>query len=158
MLSDRCLSVCPVLSVTLVYCGQTVGWIKTKLGMQVVFGPGHTVLDGEPAPHPQGGRAPIFYPYLLWANGWMDQHGTWHRDVPWSRLHCARLGPSSSPPKGNGAPLPIFGPFLLWPNGWMNQDANRYGGRPQPRRVYVRWGPSPPSLKTGRSPIPNFKG
>jgi len=28
-----CLSVC--LSVTLVYCGQTVGWIKMKLGMQV---------------------------------------------------------------------------------------------------------------------------
>ena len=26
-----CLS---VLSVTLVYCGQTVGWIKMKLGMQ----------------------------------------------------------------------------------------------------------------------------
>jgi len=27
--------VCPVLSVTLVYCGQTVGWIKIKLGVQV---------------------------------------------------------------------------------------------------------------------------
>jgi len=35
MLPDRCpvLSVC--LSVTLVYCGQTVGWIKVKLGMEV---------------------------------------------------------------------------------------------------------------------------
>jgi len=32
MLSD-CCPVC--LSVTLVYCGQTVGWIKMKLGMQV---------------------------------------------------------------------------------------------------------------------------
>jgi len=35
MLSDRCLSVCLVLSVMLVYCGQTVRWIKMKLGMQV---------------------------------------------------------------------------------------------------------------------------
>ena len=35
MLSNRRLSVCPVLSVTLVDCGQTVGWIKTGLGMQV---------------------------------------------------------------------------------------------------------------------------
>jgi len=43
MLSDRCLSVLSVclsvclsvLSVTLVYCGQTVGWIKMKLGMRV---------------------------------------------------------------------------------------------------------------------------
>jgi len=79
MPSDRCLSVslsvlsCPVcLSVTLVYCGQTVGWIKVKLGMQVGLGPGHVVLDGDPAPLPQKGTAPIFGQYLLWPNGWMD--------------------------------------------------------------------------------------
>ena len=35
MLSVSCLSVCPVLSVTFVHCGQTVGRIKMKLGMQV---------------------------------------------------------------------------------------------------------------------------
>jgi len=44
------LSVC--LSVTLVYCGQTVGWIKMKLGVQVGLGPGHIVLGGDPAPLP----------------------------------------------------------------------------------------------------------
>jgi len=39
MLSVRCLSVCPaVLSVSLVHCGQTVGWIKMKLGTQVGLG------------------------------------------------------------------------------------------------------------------------
>jgi len=37
------LYVCPVLSVTLVYCGQTFGRIKLKLGKQVGLGPGHTV-------------------------------------------------------------------------------------------------------------------
>ena len=47
-----CLYVCPVLSVTLVYCGQTVGWIKMKLGMQVGLGPGHILLDGDSAPLP----------------------------------------------------------------------------------------------------------
>jgi len=58
MLSDRCLSVCPVpfvlsvLSVTLMYCGQTVGWIKMKLVVQVGLDPGHIVLDGDPAPLP----------------------------------------------------------------------------------------------------------
>ena len=57
MLSVRCLSVCPVLSVclsvTLVYSGQTVGWIKTKLGMEIGLVPGHILLDGDPAPpHP----------------------------------------------------------------------------------------------------------
>jgi len=153
-----CLSVCPVLSVTLVYCGQTVGRIKMKLVMQVGLGPGHIVLDGDPAPTPPkgggdpqfsahiccgqmarrikiplgmeeglgpgnfvldgdpdrlpqkrgGAPSPIFGPCPLWPNGWMDQDGTWHRGVPWSRLHCARLGPSSRPQKGGGAPPPNF--------------------------------------------------
>jgi len=40
--------VCP--SVTLVYCGQTVVWIKMKLGMKVGLDPGHIVLNGDPAP------------------------------------------------------------------------------------------------------------
>jgi len=41
-----------VLSVTLVYCGQTVGWIKMKFGKQVGLDPGHIVLDAHPAPPP----------------------------------------------------------------------------------------------------------
>jgi len=65
---------CPVLSVTLVYCGQTVGWIKIKLDMLLGLGPGHTVLDGDPAPPPPKGHSPtpIFGQYLLWPNSWMD--------------------------------------------------------------------------------------
>ena len=59
MQSDRCLS---CLSVTLVYCGQTVGWVRVKLGMQVGLGPGHIVLDGDPAPDPHWGTAPNFWP------------------------------------------------------------------------------------------------
>ena len=74
------LSVCRVLlcvSVTLVYCGQTVRWIKMNLGMQVGLGSGHIVLDGDPAPLPKKGtEAPIFGPRLLWQNGWMDQDAT----------------------------------------------------------------------------------
>jgi len=44
MLLDRCLSVLSVLSVMLVYCGQMVGRIKMKLGMQVGLGPGHITV------------------------------------------------------------------------------------------------------------------
>jgi len=70
MLSDCCpvcLSVClscPVcLSVTLVYCGQTVGWIKMKLGMHVGLSPGHIVSDGDQLPSPKMGQSsPIFGP------------------------------------------------------------------------------------------------
>jgi len=47
MLSDRCVS---CMSVTLVYCGQTVGWIKMPLATEVDLGPGHIVLDRDPAP------------------------------------------------------------------------------------------------------------
>jgi len=61
MLLDRC-PVLSVLSDTLVYCGQTVGWIKIKLGMQVSLCPCHTVLDGDPATRPQRGTAPNFRP------------------------------------------------------------------------------------------------
>jgi len=77
MLSDCCL-VCPVLSVTLVYCGQTVGRIKMKLDVQVGFSHGHIVLDGDSGPLPQKGHSPpVFGPYLLWPNGSMDQDATW---------------------------------------------------------------------------------
>jgi len=59
------LSVCPVcLSVTLVHCGQTVGWIKMKLGMQVGLGPGHIVLDGDRAPPLPKGRSPQFSAHI----------------------------------------------------------------------------------------------
>jgi len=58
---------CPVvscLSVTLVYCGQTVGWINMKLCMQVGLGPGHIVLDGDPATPPQRDTAPQFSAHI----------------------------------------------------------------------------------------------
>ena len=68
MLSDHCLAVClsvclsvlscPVLSVTLVDCGQTVGWIKMKLGMEVGLGPSYIVLDGDPSPTERGTAIP----------------------------------------------------------------------------------------------------
>jgi len=36
-----------------VYYGQTAGWTKMPLGTEVGLGPGHIVLDGDPAP-PKG--------------------------------------------------------------------------------------------------------
>ena len=58
--------VCPVcpgcLSVTLVYCCQTVGRIKMKLGMEVGLCPDHIVLDGSLLPPKNGVQHPQFYP------------------------------------------------------------------------------------------------
>jgi len=54
-----CLSVC--LSVTLVYSGQTVGWIKMSLGTEVGLGSDDIMLDGDPAsPIERGTVAPTF--------------------------------------------------------------------------------------------------
>jgi len=51
----HCLS---VLSVALVYCGQTIGWIRMPLIMEVDLGPGHIVLDGDPASAKRGTAPP----------------------------------------------------------------------------------------------------
>jgi len=59
-----------------IYCGQTAGWIKMPLGMEVGLGPGHIVLHG--ASSPPKGTPPIFGPCLLWPNGWMDQGSICH--------------------------------------------------------------------------------
>jgi len=91
MLSDRCpvclsvLNVCPVLYVTLVYCGQTAGWIKMKLATVVGLGPRHIMLDGNPA-LPQRGTAPHFR--------LMSVVATWYGGRPRPRRRCV-----SSPPQ-----------------------------------------------------------
>ena len=82
-----CLYVClSCLSVTLVYCGQTVGWIRMARSKDRPRSD-HIVLDGDPASLPERGggqhgphltqcgqergRAapPFFGPCLLWPNG-----------------------------------------------------------------------------------------
>jgi len=113
--SDRCLS---VLSRTLVYCGQTVAWIRMPPGMEVSLNPGHIVLDGEPAPPQKGAQQPNdfaiygcmlclrpYYPRPM-SNvaGWIKLSFGMGR--PRSRPHCVRWGPSSSlPQKGHSTPI-----------------------------------------------------
>ena len=47
------------LSVTLVYCGQTVEWIKMPVGTEVGLGSGHIVLDGDPVAPRKGTQQPL---------------------------------------------------------------------------------------------------
>jgi len=130
MLSDRCLSRLSCLSVTFEHCGQTVGRIKMKLGIQVGLGPGHIVLDGDPAPLTQRGTAlpPIFGPYLLQPNGCMDQDVSWYGTRPRPRRLMLDGTPLSPPQKGPQFSL---------------------------RGLCVRWRPSP-LPKKGAEP-PNFR-
>ena len=122
-----------------------------SLGMEVGFGPGDFVLDGDPAPPPQrgGGRAPqIFGPCLLWPNGWMDQDATWYGGRPRPTRHCVRCGPSYPQKIGHTHSHPILGQCLLWPNGWMDEDAAWYRSRPRLRPHCTRResGTAPPLL------------
>ena len=67
------LSVClSVLSETFVHCGQTVGRIKMKLGLQVGLGPGHILLDGTQLPLPKGAQPPNFRPISVAAK-WLHE-------------------------------------------------------------------------------------
>jgi len=55
------------MSIMNVYHGQMAGWIKMAFGTEVGLGPGHIVLDGDPAsPLQKGGTAPSFRPMSLW--------------------------------------------------------------------------------------------
>jgi len=71
------------------YCGQTAGWIKMLLGMEVDLGPRHIVLDGDQLSPQKQAQPPIFGPCLLWPNGWIDQDATTLGNI--SKLICPPL-------------------------------------------------------------------
>ena len=77
---------------------------------------------------------------------------TWHGGKPRSRPHCARWGPSFSPPKKGHSPQ-IFNPCLLWPNGWMDQDATWYEGTLKPGNIVLDADLAPPR----RGTAPHFR-
>jgi len=67
MLSDGCLSLCPVCNVGVLWPN---GWVDQDetwhAGRLRPWPHGHTVLDGDPVPLPQRGmHTPIFVPYML---------------------------------------------------------------------------------------------
>ena len=64
-----CYGTLSCLSVTLVYCGQTVGLIEMPLGTEVGLGPGDIVRWGPSSPTERGTAAPpLFGPYVYCAN------------------------------------------------------------------------------------------
>jgi len=152
-----CLSVLSVcLSVTLVYCGQTVGWS----GMQVGLGPGHTVLDGDPATPPQKGTSHQFSAHIC-----CGQTAGWTKmplgvEVGLGQGDFVLNGDPAPLPKKGAEPAPQFLAHVCCGQtaGWTKvQNATWHGGRPRPRRHCVRWGLGTQlSPKKGHSP-PNFR-
>jgi len=111
-----CLSVCLwCLSVTLMYCGQTVGWIKMKIGVQIGLGSGHIVLDGYPDPPPQRDTAAQFWAHICYGQmaGWSKT--SLGMEVGLDPGDFLLDGDSAPPPeKGAGAASPLnFGPMSI---------------------------------------------
>ena len=119
ILSDRC-PVLSCLSVTFVHCRQMVGRIKMNLGILVGLGPGHIVLDGDPAPPPAKGHSPpIFSPYPLRPNGCIDQVAIWYGGRPRPRRLCVRWGLTPPPQKGAEPPKFSARVYCGQTTGWI---------------------------------------
>jgi len=56
-----------------VYCGQTAGSMEMALGMEAGLGPGHILLDRDPAPFPKKGAHPQFLAHVYCGQmaGWI---------------------------------------------------------------------------------------
>ena len=107
---------------TLVYCGQRVGWIRLPLGMEVGLGSGQSVRWG-PRSLPKGAQQP---PQLL-VDVYCGQTARWIKmpigtEVCLSPSHIVLDGDPAPPRKGHSSPSPLFGRCLLWPNGRPSQQ------------------------------------
>jgi len=103
-------SVCLVLSVTLVYCGKTVGWIKMPLGTEVGLVPGHIVLDGTQLPHKKGHSSPrqfLAHVYCGQMAGWIKM--PLGADVGHGPGNIVLDGDPAPPRERGTAPPPLFG-------------------------------------------------
>jgi len=76
MLWDHC-PVCPVLSVTLVYCGQMVGWINMPFGTAVGLGPGNMVRWGHSSPHKKEHSSPHFSAHVCCGQMFANLSNCW---------------------------------------------------------------------------------
>jgi len=147
MLSHRCLS---VLSVMLVHCGQTVGWIKMKLGMQTGLDPGHIVRWGPSSPSPKGAE-PQFSAHIC-----CGQMAVWIKvplgtEVGLGPGDCVLWGPSLPQKKGHTHPTQFLAHVYCGQTaGWIKMPLHLVR-----RQRCVRWGRSSP-LKGAQSPSFRF--
>ena len=122
-----------------------------KLGMRVVLGPGHIVLDGDPAHSPQRGTAPspICGPYLLWPSGWMDQDATWYGGKPRRRRRCVKCGRSS--PLKRHSPQFSAHVYCGQTAGWMKTSLGTEVDL-GPGHIVLDGDPAPPPAKGAQQP------
>ena len=88
-----------------------------KLGTQVGLGPGHVVLDGDPAPLLQRDRAAQFSGYICCGqmSAWIKIPLGMEANLGRGGRLFVRWGPRSPPTKGERrrSPLPNFRPIVI---------------------------------------------
>ena len=134
------------------YCGQTVGWIKMKLGMRVGLGPGHNVLDGDPSSPPQRGTAPNFRPISVRAK-WLNDSRC-HlvgRYRPRPKGHSVRWRPMSPSPKRRQSPKFSVHVCCGQAAGWIKMPLGTEVGL-GPGQIVLGGDPAP-SPKRGTAPL-----
>ena len=107
-----------------VRCGQTTGWTKIALGMEVGLGPGDCVRWGPSYPGTMPGTEGTptttqFWTMFIVAKR-MDEDATWYGGRPRHRPHCSRRGPSSAR-NGHSSPPPIFSAHVYCGHGHPSQ-------------------------------------
>jgi len=87
-------------------CGQSAGWTKIPLVMEVGLDPGDFVFDGDqPTRYPQKKGTPNPTQFLAQVYcGQTAEDATWYGSRARPRPQCIRWGPSS-PRKGHSSPL-----------------------------------------------------
>jgi len=100
-----------------VHCGQTTGWIKMPLGMEVDPSLGHIVLD--PAPQKRAQQPPNFQPMNVVTKRLDGSSATEYGGRPRPRRHCVRWWPISS--QRGTASSPNFWPIVCCGQmaGWI---------------------------------------
>jgi len=133
-----------------VYRGQTAGWIKVPLGVEVGLSPGDIVLDV----HKRGTAAPQFSTMFVVVNSWMDQDATWYKGKPWPRPLCVIWGPSSTPPKKWGAGVPQFSArvYCIQTAGWIKMPLGMEVGL-GPDDIVLDSDPAPCTKKAQHPPF-----
>ena len=129
-----------------------------SLGMELGLGPRDIALHGYPLSILQkGAEPPIFGPYLLWPNGWMDQDAILGREVG--------LSPSDIVLNGDPAPLPqrgrspqfsvhVYGGQMA---GWIKMPLGREVGFSPSDIVLDGDPPGTSPLQKGGGAPPNFR-
>jgi len=107
-----------------VYCGQTAGWIKMALGMEVGLGLRNIAFDVDPAT-PRKGHT---HPYPILANVCCGQVAGWMKTLLGTAVdlgpgHTVLNGVPAPAKRAQQPPPPLFGQCLLWPRSPISATA-----------------------------------